>query len=377
MNHYNELSRKIFFEYAKNEKAKNVCISTDCVALGFVALYFGTGGVTRQRLDNKRFLQFVSIPRTQKSKSSVTGITLLYREDINALIPQFERNINKYCSHGNFLHCRIKSEESDTYEKRDNLAKKINKYFEVITNGAITQIVDSDIVNLYSRGPVTFICKTKFTATWDRPFDSTYTDKNGKFFVMSETPKQVEMMIDNDIEDILVSSMENELKVTAIKLPYKKNLGDSYIAIMPNRVATKEDLLKLFSSLDLSEFLSSFDEEDCYHLGIPKYTTETDLLLDDGTPNEGLANIDILTDFRGADFSNMFNDGIPYECLNYYVKTIVTVNEIGTQVEATFDATYYDGEAEGRKIELNKPFLYLIVDSKNHISTIGTFMGPE
>ena len=107
MNHYNELSRKIFNEYANHEKAKNVCISTDCVTLGFEALYLGTGGVTRQSLDNKYFMEKYSISRTQKSKSTVTGITLLSREDIKELIPQFERDINKYCTDENFLHYHI------------------------------------------------------------------------------------------------------------------------------------------------------------------------------------------------------------------------------------------------------------------------------
>ena len=372
---YNELSRKIFIEYAKKEQDKNVCISTDCVTLGFVVLYLGTGGETRQMLNGKNFMGLYSISRTQKL-SSVTGIALLSRFELNEILPQFKSDIKKYCPDENFHHFRIMQEQSDTDKKRDKLVKKINARYEKKTNGAITQIVDNDIVNLYSRGPVTFLCKTKFTATWDRPFNSKLTHEK-RFFVKPNISKQVEMMIDDEIEEISVSSMENELNVTAIKLPYKKELGDSYIAIMPNEVASKNELLSLFESLDLNKFLTSFDDDDdCCYLGVPKYTTETDLLLDDGTPNEGLANIEALTDFRGADFSNMFDGGIRCESLKYYVKTIVTVNEKGTQVDATFSMIAYDGVGAGRKIELNRPFLYLIVDRKNYISTIGTFMGP-
>ena len=256
MNHYNELSRKIFNEYANNEKAKNVCISTDCVTLGFEALYLGTGGVTRHW--------------------------------------------------------------------------------------------------------------TKFNATWKRPFDSEKTDKNGIFFVMPNISEQVDMMIDDKIHSILVSKMETDLNVTAIKLPYKDEFGDSYIAIMPNRVATKDELLSLFSSLDLDKFLSSFVEIRCCYLGVPKYTTETDVSIDDGS----LSSIEALTAFRKPDLSNMFNGGLQYDYLKY--KTIVTVNEMGTQVDV-----YVDGVSRDRKIELNRPFLYLIVDRKNYISTIGTFMEPK
>ena len=378
MNHYNELSRKIFNEYANHEKAKNVCISTDCVTLGFEALYLGTGGVTRQSLDNKYFMEKYSISRTQKSKSTVTGITLLSREDVKELIPQYKKDIKKYCTDKNFLHYRIKPEKSDTYEKREKIVEKINAYFKKKTDGVITQIVDNDIVNLYPRGSVTFICKTKFNATWKRPFNSKKTDKNGIFFVMPNISEQVDMMIDDKIHSILVSKMETDLNVTAIKLPYKDEFGDSYIAIMPNRVATKNELLSLFSSLNLNKFLSSFVGVRCCYLGVPKYTTKTDLTIEDErmSIDKGLVNIEALTDFRRANFSNMFDGGFSYDYLNYYVKTIVTVNEVGTQVDATFTMLAFDGMPDGRKIELNRPFLYLIVDRKNYISTIGTFMGP-
>ena len=190
---------------------------------------------------------------------------------------------------------------------------------------------------------------------------------------MPETQKQVEMMIDDKDRSILVSDMENELNVTAIKLPYKDEFGDSYIAIMPNRVATKDELLSLFSSLDLDKFLSSFVEIRCCYLGVPKYTTETDVSIDDGS----LSSIEALTAFRKPDLSNMFNGGLQYDYLKYNIKTIVTVNEMGTQVDATFSMFCVDCASLDRKIKLNRPFLYLIVDRKNYISTIGTFMEPK
>ena len=375
---YNNLCRKLFQIYAPESQNKNVVIGMDAIIKGFLALYHGTGGTTRQRLDSRKFKEKYS--STQSSSSTTTAICLLSRsKDMDgSLNEQFETAVKRDCTEY-FLHSAITEDDNKYPERRINLMNRINSWFKNKTRNEIDQIVNDETVQLFGSGPVTMCVQSVFKGTWENSF--TDEIRQEEFFLPGSKTCSVQMMINNRTDTVSVSDLEKEHKATIVQFPYMNPCG-SFVAIMPNEPSTPESLLQLLSTLNLTDLFMSFEEEKCEIQCVPKFTCETELILanpQDG-PDDGLGGIEDLKDFKDeANFSNMFPGGIPHsDSVSIQVKTTIDNHELGTRVKTDCLVQYTDGEYEDPiKIVLNKPFLYFILNNENYIRTIGMFVDPS
>ena len=376
----NNLSLQLFALYAPETSSQNVAMGMDSVFKGFLALYYGTAGKTRDALNHLGFNDKYFI-YPDGSSSTTTAISLLSRYGhVGEIRDHFRNYVRNLCSE-HFLHTVITPEDTSSQLMRTALAHNINLKFSDMTDEKIDQMETSESVNLYDIGPVSMHVRSVFKGAWLTFFDREILSDVPFILPGSQEKTKVQMMNNTRLTQALVSNMEQELDATIVKIPYRENSG-YFIAIMPDQPSNKEELLALSSKIDLSKLLNSFYKVECNELQMPKFTVETDLTLDEAGsgPGEGLGRIEDLKEFKSdtADYSNMFEGGFPDgKLISIRVKTTVDNHQTGTDVVSDFDLIAYDCHIENpRKIVLNKPMLYLIVSPNGYVKTLGTFVQP-
>ena len=352
----------------------------DSVFKGFLALYYGTAEKTRDALDHGEFIDKYFM-YSDDSSSTTTAISLLSRSGhVGKIRDQFRNHVRNLCSE-HFLHTIITPEDTSNQFMRAALAHSINLEFNDMTDEKIDQMETSESVNLFDIGPASMHVRSVFKGEWRTYFDLDTLSDVPFILPGSQEKTEVQMMNTTRLTQALVSNMEQELKATIVKMSYTENSG-SFIAIMPDQPSNKEELLALLSKIDLSKLLDSFYIVECNKLQMPKFTTETDLTLDEAGsgPGEGLGRIEDLKEFKGAtaDYSNMFEGGFPDgKLMSIRVKTTIDNHQTGTDVISDFAFVAYDYSVENaRQIVLNKPMLYLIVSPNGYVKTLGTFVQP-
>ena len=368
---YNQLAREIFETYGcDGTTGNNFVIGTDCTILGFLAYYHATDGLSRQALDAKQFRQLYSKPKEMKKDSCATAISLLSRNDMGLINEQFEKDVKETCTE-NFLHTRVENSQEEYLRM---LAGHINEWFRNKTDNLIDDLVSVEDLDLYHRGPTTMTARTIFNGKWKFPFSEILTTPED-FFLPKDSTRKVHMMSDYSRHTVLISHLDDAI---AVKIPYSDTDGGWFIAIMPQKPAEKEDLISLVQKADLENLWDSFVPKVCYSLNMPKFSTTTDLVLDDGT-GEQISRIEALEDFAvGVDLSNMFHRKKTGN-MAYRLHTTITNDEEGSRVEATFRGDDHDGgpAKNSIRVHLDKPFAYIITDAENYIRSMGIFSGGE
>ena len=353
----NELSRQLFCLYATETLDKNNAVMGTIGAIkGCLALYYDPGE------EKKKF-----------AEDSPCGISLLSRAgNVGELNEQFKDNIGTLIGISHFLHTVVKRGSNPK-----SIVPRINKWFAMNSEGEINGVVnEDDIEYLDESKPVAMHVKSRFNGEWMFWFED--ETPNEKFHLPGSDTTVVVMMNNSEIQRVLVSDMEKELEATVVQLPYRHNNG-GFIAIMPDKPSNKEDLVKLLSSLNLSNLLNSFSKDvACSTLKMPRFTTETNLMLDgpNSKPEEGLGRIEALKDLKKK-APNVFDGGIRNGvCLN--LKTMVKNRARAKDIIADCDVEYSDCLPEDtREIVFDKPMLYLVVDRNGYIIIIGTLVKPE
>ena len=362
---YNDLSKHLFDVFTRDLDG-DVIFGNQCFLMGLRALYHGTSGDTRTELECKPFRELFAMQTTHHPPTT-EAIALLSRGDVGDIQSAFVTNIIDNCTK-HFLHSRIISDEVDTQEKRLRMAKNVNAWFEEHSDGLINGIVNAGGVSM-KNGAMSMVIMSIFKAMWETPF----TDGTMKStFFQSNSTVEIDMMLNTTDEFAYVNTiMEKKLKATIVKFPYYNNFG-SLIAIMPNEPADKDQLSTILQQVELDTLFQSFTEVECCGQSMPRFVTETQIVLNEGMSRvEGLKHLTRL----GADFSNMFEGGIPHECMSFKLKTTIENTEYGTEVVSKMEVDAFDGVLKGRNICLNKPFLYFIVNTDSFIYSIGMFLG--
>ena len=363
---YNHLSREIFETYGSNDTTgNNFIIGTDSAILGYLTYYHGTAGHSRQALDAKQFRQLYSKPIEKKKDGCTAAISLLSRTDMGLINDQFENDVKETCTE-NFLHTRVQKPNA---KYRQKLAKRINAWFRQRTD--IDDLVSETDLDLYHRGPTTMKVRTIFNGKWKFPFSKNMTTPED-FFLPKDSTRKVHMMRDYSRDAVLISHLDDAI---AVKFPYSDTDGGWFIAIMPHEPAEKQDLISLVQKADLENLWDSFVPIDCYSVNMPKFSTTTDLVLDDGS-GEQISGIEALEDFApGVDLSNMFHRK-KIGNMAYRLHTTITNDEEGTRVETTFVGDDDDG-VPTMNVHLDKPFVYIITNAEHYIRSMGIFSGGE
>ena len=205
-----------------------------------------------------------------------------------------------------------------------------------------------------------------FDAKWQEEFDDTLT-RDASFYKADGTTVTVDMM-QGDVAD---GYLENRLATGFIKT-YKGG-AFSYIALVPKRDVEEVSLDQLLASLSPESIRSLIDNKydimcDVY---MPKYESDYGLDLVDVLKKLGVTDV---FDEK-ADLSRMI--GEPED--DIYVssvihKTHISVDAKGTQAAAS-TAVISEWKSGPPCVILDRPFVYMIVDSEGLPIFIGTYEG--
>ena len=212
-----------------------------------------------------------------------------------------------------------------------------------------------------------------FDAKWECPyeghqvFDRSFTTENGE-------KRTVSMMYSEEGQYLKTEKASGFLK-------YYEGRRYAFAALLPEEGTTVAELVSSLDGTILREVLTD-PQEITVHTGVPKFETGSDTELKDVLTEMGMTDA---FDSRVADFSRMGSttDGTNL-CIGRVIhKTVITVAEEGTKAGA---ATMVEMRAEGaaeiqeeiRVVTLDRPFLYMIVDTENMEPVfIGAFLDPQ
>lgn len=240
---------------------------------------------------------------------------------------------------------------------------KINQWCSKQTNGMIPKIVD----RLSASDVAVLMNAIYFEGTWETPFEKELT-KEENFRGYTRDIKRVQMMHQEDNFSYL-----NNNTFEAVTLPYG-NRTYNMTVLLPKEGVSIEEMMK---QLDAQKIGSLYrDMEKCVvDLKLPKFTTSTEVVLNDAISKLGAPSI-----FTGAaNFKNMSDASIFISKMLQKAK--IEVSEEGTKAAAitagmvAMTALNPD-EPRHVKFHANRPFVYIITERQTGaIFFIGQYLG--
>lgn len=240
---------------------------------------------------------------------------------------------------------------------------KINQWCSKQTNGMIPKIVDQ----LSASDVAVLMNAIYFEGTWETPFEKELT-KEENFRGYTRDIKRVQMMHQEDNFSYL-----NNDTFEAVTLPYG-NRTYNMTVLLPKECVSIEEMMK---QLDAQKIGSLYrDMEKCVvDLKLPKFTTSTEVVLNDAISKLGAPSI-----FTGAaNFKNMSDASIFISKMLQKAK--IEVSEEGTKAAAitagmvAMTALNPD-EPRHVKFHANRPFVYIITERQTGaIFFVGQYLG--
>lgn len=240
---------------------------------------------------------------------------------------------------------------------------KINQWCSKQTNGMIPKIVDQ----LSASDVAVLMNAIYFEGTWETPFEKELT-KEENFRGYTRDIKRVQMMHQEDNFSYL-----NNNTFEAVTLPYG-NRTYNMTVMLPKEGVSIEEMMK---QLDAQKIGSLYrDMEKCVvDLKLPKFTTSTEVVLNDAISKLGAPSI-----FTGAaNFKNMSDASVFISKMLQKAK--IEVSEEGTKAAAitagmvAMTALNPD-EPRHVKFHANRPFVYIITERQTGaIFFIGQYLG--
>lgn len=240
---------------------------------------------------------------------------------------------------------------------------KINQWCSKQTNGMIPKIVDQ----LSASDVAVLMNAIYFEGTWETPFEKELT-KEENFRGYTRDIKRVQMMHQEDNFSYL-----NNNTFEAVTLPYG-NRTYNMTVLLPKEGVSIEEMMK---QLDAQKIGSLYrDMEKCVvDLKLPKFTTSTEVVLNDAISKLGAPSI-----FTGAaNFKNMSDASIFISKMLQKAK--IEVSEEGTKAAAITAGmvamtALNPNEPRHVRFHANRPFVYIITERQTGaIFFIGQYLG--
>ena len=351
-------SLKLFNENFEN---KNILISPISIvsALGMVAN--GANGETLTEMEEvlnsdvqglndylKAYTAY--LPSSDKYKVSLAN-SIWFKDDKGLNVNRDFLQINK-----DYYDASVYKAAFDTSTKDD-----INAWVKDKTNGMIETLLEE----APPKDAVMYLINAlSFDAEWENIYENTQINE-GEFTLENGEKQAVEFMSSSEF-----SYLENET-VTGFIKPYKDNKY-AFVALLPKENISMVDLLKSIEAKDLISLIENKKGEEVY-AKIPKFSMEFNTLL-----NETLQSLGILNAFdeKKADFTGLGKSANGNIYINRVIhKTKIDLDEKGTKAGAV-TAVVVDTESapieEAKKVILDRPFFYMIVDTEQNLPL---FMG--
>ena len=264
-------------------------------------------------------------------------------------------------TNANYYHADLYKAAMDA-----STADAINSWVDEHTDGMIPKIMeemDSDTV-------MCLINALAFDAKWEEIYmdhqvgESTFNTAGG-------FPRTVEYM--NSTE---YAYLEDAHATGFIK--YYEGRDYAFVALLPNEDVTVAEYVDSLTGAHLQELLEN-PQNILTYASLPKFETDYSTELSGVLQAMGMTDA---FDVNRADFSRMCSS----DNGNIYIsqvlhKTYISVAEEGTRAAAVTEVIMAEGAAiieDYRKVVLNRPFLYMIIDCDENLPLfIGAMMDTE
>jgi serine protease inhibitor len=252
--------------------------------------------------------------------------------------------------------------DAKIYEAKFNIdtAKEINNWVSDNTSGLIDSIIDeiSDDAMMY------LINALALTAEWESPYSEGQVTEDD-FTKINNEKEKTEFMFSK-----LNSYIEGENETGFLK--YYKDRKYAFAALLPNEDININDYVKSLNGEKVNNLLSKVEDKETLTT-IPKFESEFSYILNDSLKSMGIKRA---FSPEESDFSKMGADLFISSILH---KTYISVHELGTEAGAVtaviMESTSMPIE-EPKEVFLNRPFVYMIIDTENNVPLfLGTYNG--
>ena len=294
------------------------------------------------------------LPQTEKCKLSIAN-SIWLKTDPDIKVKQ------------DFLQTNADYYNASVYQAPFNAKtlKQINEWVETNTDGMIDKILDE-----ISRDAIMYLINAlAFDAEWEEP----YTDIQVREDVFTTTDgreQKVDFMYGSEYQYLQDEKARGFIK-------YYNNRDYAFVALLPDEDVSVAEYVAELNGEKLNSLLSQPQQVEV-RTAIPKFESEYSLEMSQLLQKMGM--VDAFAPDR-ADFSGMAS--WPADT-NLYIdkvlhKTYISVDERGTRAGAVtavaMNKTTAVRPVEFKTVYLDRPFVYMLIDSKNHLPLfIGTVM---
>lgn len=312
----------------------------------------GVGDVTLQTL-NESYRALLNSTATADKQTTINIANYIAADKHFSLKSNFRNTVGKMYDAG------VESLDFSSSKAVD----KINQWCSKQTNGMIPKIVDQ----LSASDVAVLMNAIYFEGMWETPFEKELT-KEENFRGYTRDIKRVQMMHQEDNFSYLGNNT-----FEAVTLPYG-NRTYNMTVLLPKEGVSIEEMMK---QLDAQKIGSLYrDMEKCVvDLKLPKFTTSTEVVLNDAISKLGAPSI-----FTGAaNFKNMSDASIFISKMLQKAK--IEVSEEGTKAAAITAGmvamtALNPNEPRHVKFHANRPFVYIITERQTGaIFFIGQYLG--
>ena len=350
---------------ATNEEGKNVLISPLSVISALAMTANGADGETlaemesalglnREALNLYLYSYLNKLPEGEKYKLSVAN-SIWFTDDEHFLVS------------GDFLQTNANYYGADIYKAPFNnrTLKDINNWVKRETDRMIPSILD----RVPEDAVMYLINALAFEAEWAKIYEK-HQVREEVFTKEDGTEINADFMYSNESRYISDENAQGFIK-------YYNGGKYAFAALLPNKNVSVSDYLLTLDGESLQNMLSNY--ETCSVMAaIPKFKSEYSAELREVLKSMGMSTA---FDEKTADFSAIGESAVG----NIYIsrvlhKTYIEVGERGTKAGAVTVVEMKNESAAGpfdepKKVYLDRPFVYMLIDTENNIPFfIGTMM---
>ena len=351
------------FKAALKEDDDNVLVSPLSAQLALALVANGANGKTLQEMESVLGGGMKIADLNKYLHSYVNGLPSSENCSLNiANAIWFQKGINVK---KDFLRTNATYYGAAAYQSKfdKQTVKDINNWVSRETSGKITELVD----DLDAKKDMMLLANAMyFDGAWDRKFHSSevrmgiFTTEDGKKNVV-ESMQAVETMRYFD---------------DGRAIGFAKNYGGkkySFVALLPKDDVTVDEYVAGMTADGIRTMLANATTEKVW-ISLPKFHYDYEMEMDDALQTLGMK-----TAFtNNADFSKLTNDKVWVDEVKQ--KTIINLDEQGTSVAAATTVRVTKGATTHvvARVNLNRPFAYMIVDNTNNLPLfIGTVKKPD
>ncbi|MBR6741720.1 MAG: serpin family protein, partial [Clostridia bacterium] len=300
-------------------------------------------GIDKEMLNFYLYDYLKNLPQDDKNKLSLAN-SIWFTDDERFTVNQ------------DFLQTNADYYGADIYKAPFNsqTCKDINNWVNKKTDKMIPEILDK----IPAEAVMYLVNALAFEAEWEEIYKKDQV-KNGVFTKSDGTKQETKFMYSDESFYLEDQNAKGFIK-------YYKGGKYAFVAMLPNENVSLENYVASLDGKTLYGLLQN-PKPDVVNAAIPKFETEystelVDTLIKMGMPK---AFNDTLAQFQGLGTSTAGNIYIG----RVLHKTFISVSEKGTKAGAAtlIEMTDNAAPAEPKRVYLNRPFVYMLIDTQNKI----------